>query len=131
VIEGQNCRRGTTCSDLGSTHAPTATVNAAAESRLGCDLPTYPAPTTQIFLTAIRGNSVSLRTRDCDKAASLRSSNSEGRNNGLALGVVGPVEQDRLPSEVPSDGEEEEKTSMGISSLDMVASGGVLCCDER
>lgn len=82
-----------------------------------CDLPTYPAPITQTFFTAIRGNSVSLRTRDCDNAASLRSSYSEGRNSGLALGVVGPVEQVTLPSEA-----EEEKTSMGISSPDMVAS---------
>lgn len=40
---------------------------------------------------------------------------------------MGPVEQDRLLSE----GEEDEKTSMGMSSLDMVASVQSSCKEEE
>lgn len=73
-------------------------------------LPTYPAPTTQTFLTASLPRSSNSPSLACGSCANFRSSKSEGRNRGLELGVVGAVEQDLLPSD------DEEKTSIWISS---------------
>ena len=76
-------------------------------------IPTYPAPTTHTFLTDCT-TWPAWSALDWANCTSLRSSISDGRKSGLELGVVGPVEQDKLLS---------EKTSMGISSHIMVRSG--------
>lgn len=79
------------------------------------NLPTYPAPTTHTCLIDCGLNwDSSADTLGWISWTSLRSSISEGRKSGLELGVVGLVEQEWLVS----DGE--EKTSIGISSYDIV-----------